>query len=153
MNKEFEEENLKKKIIEKDKAKLKYKQKIELIKQHYGVEFDVYYFKNENIDKIKFTNLEYKTTAKNISLVYDNKVGKFNYIFYDYDNEQAMRNYDEKKIINGLNREKKLKLVVAEVKRLNEEYQKELTEIDEKYSNNSIQNTNELELRKKVENS
>lgn len=153
MNKEFEEENLKKKIIEKDKVKLKYKQKIELIKQHYGVEFDVYYFQNENIDKIKFTNLEYKTTAKNISLVYDNKVGKFNYIFYDYDNEQAMRNYDEKKIINGLNREKKLKLVVAEVKRLNEEYQKELTEIDEKYSNNSIQNTNELELRKKVENS
>ena len=35
-----------------------------------------------------------------------------------------MRNYDEKKIINGLNREKKLKLVVAEVRRLNEEYQK-----------------------------
>lgn len=64
-----------------------------------------------------------------------------------------MRNYDEKKIINGLNREKKLKLVVAEVRRLNEEYQKELTEIDEKYSNNSIQNTDELELRKKVENS
>jgi len=29
MNKELEEENLKKKIIEKDKAKLKYKQKLE----------------------------------------------------------------------------------------------------------------------------
>ena len=35
----------------------------------------------------------------------------------------------------------------------NEKYQKELTAIDEKYSNNSIQNTDELELRKKVENS
>ena len=153
MNQELEEQNLKQKIIEKDKAKLKYKQKLELVKQHYGVEFDVYYFKNDNIDKIKFTNLEYKTTAKNISLVYDNKIGKFNYIFYDYDSEQALRNYDEKKIINGLNREKKLKLVVAEVKRLNEEYQKELNEIDNKYRDNIQNIEEELEYRKKVENS
>jgi len=153
MNKELEEENLKKKIIEKDKAKLKYKQKLELVKQHYGVEFDVYYFKNENIDKIKFSNLEFKTSAKNVSLVYDNKIGKFNYIFYDYDSEQAIRNYDEKKIINGLNREKKLKLVIAEVKRLNEEYKKELLEIEEKYKENTEEIGDELEYRKKEENS
>lgn len=153
MNKEIEEENLKKKIIEKEKAKLKYKQKLELVKQHYGVEFDVYYFKNENIDKIKFSNLEFKTSAKNVSLVYDNKIGKFNYIFYDYDSEQAIRNYDEKKIINGLNREKKLKLVIAEVKRLNEEYKKELLEIEEKYKKNTEEIGDELEYRKKEENS
>ena len=153
MNKDIEEENLKKKIIEKDKAKLKYKQKLELIKQHYGVEFDVYYFKNENIDKIKFSNLEFKTSAKNITMVYDNKIGKFNYIFYDYDNEQSIKNYDEKKIISALNREKKLKLVVAEVKRLNEEYQKELQEIDEKFNEKSEEITTELEYRKKDENS
>ena len=153
MNKDLEEENLKKKIIEKDKAKLKYKQKLELIKQHYGVEFDVYYFKNENIDKIKFSNLEFKTSAKNITMVYDNKIGKFNYIFYDYDNEQSIKNYDEKKIISALNREKKLKLVVAEVKRLNEEYQKELQEIDEKFNEKSEEITTELEYRKKDENS
>ena len=152
MNKEIEEENLKKKIIEKDKAKLKYKQKLELNKQHYGVEFDVYYFDNENIDKIKFSNLEFKTSAKNVSLVYDNKIGKFNYIFYDYDSEQAIRNYDEKKIINGLNREKKLKLVIAEVKRLNEEYKKELLEIEEKYKENNQEIGDELEYRKKEEN-
>lgn len=152
MNKYLEEENLKKKIIEKDKAKLKYKQKLELIKQHYGVEFDVYYFKNENIDKIKFSNLEFKTSAKNITMVYDNKIGKFNYIFYDYDNEQSIKNYDEKKIISALNREKKLKLVVAEVKRLNEEYQKELQEIDEKFNEKSEEITTELEYRKKDEN-
>lgn len=153
MNKELDEENLKKKIIEKDKAKLNYKQKLELIKQHYGVEFDVYYFNNENIDKIKFSNLEFKTSAKNVSLVYDNKIGKFNYIFYDYDSEQAIRNYDEKKIINGLNREKKLKLVIAEVKRLNEEYKKELLEIEEKYKENIGEIGDELEYRKKEENS
>ena len=150
MNKNLEEENLKKKIIEKDKAKLKYKQKLELIKQHYGVEFDVYYFKNENIDKIKFSNLEFKTSAKNITMVYDNKIGKFNYIFYDYDNEQSIKNYDEKRIISALNREKKLKLVVAEVKRLHEEYQKELLEIDEKFNEKSEEIVTELEYRKKT---
>lgn len=149
MNKEINEEIIKKKIIEKDKAKLKYKQKLELIKQHYGVEFDIYYFDNSNIEKIKFSNLDFKNTAKNISLIYDNKIGKFNYVFYDYDSEQSIRNYDEKKIINGLNREKKLKLVIAEVKRLNEEYQKELLEIDE--STEEI--CNELEYRKNEENS
>lgn len=150
---EISKELVKEKIIEKDKAKLKYKQKLELVKQHYGVEFDVYYFENESIDKIKFTNLEFKNAAKNITLVYDNKIGKFNYIFYDYDSEQTIRNYDEKKVINGLNREKKLKLVVAEVKRLNEEYQKELNEIDNKYRDNIQNIEEELEYRKKVENS
>ena len=150
MNKDLEEENLKKKIIEKDKAKLKYKQKLELIKQHYGVEFDVYYFKNENIDKIKFSNLEFKTSAKNITMVYDNTIENFNYIFYDYDNEQSIKNYDEKKIISALNREKKLKLVVAEVKRLHEEYQKELLEIDEKFNEKSEEIVTELEYRKKT---
>lgn len=149
MNKEMNEEIIKKKIIEMDKAKLKYKQKLELVKQHYGVEFDIYYFDNSNIEKIKFSNLDFKNTAKNISLIYDNKIGKFNYVFYDYDSEQSIRNYDEKKIINGLNREKKLKLVIAEIKRLNEEYQKELFEIDE--STEEI--GNELEYRKNEENS
>lgn len=149
MNKEMNEDILKKKIIEKDKAKLKYKQKLELVKQHYGVEFDIYYFDNSNIEKIKFSNLEFKTTAKNISLIYDNKIGKFNYIFYDYDNEQSIKNYDGKKIINGLNREKKLKLVIAEIKRINEEYQKELIEIDE--STEEIESV--LEYIKKEENS
>lgn len=148
MNKEMNEEIIKKKIIEMDKAKLKYKQKLELVKQHYGVEFDIYYFDNSNIEKIKFSNLDFKNTAKNISLIYDNKIGKFNYVFYDYDSEQSIRNYDEKKIINGLNREKKLKLVIAEIKRLNEEYQKELFEIDE--STEEI--GNELEYRKNEEN-
>ena len=149
MNKEMNEEIIKKKIIEKDKAKLKYKQKLELVKQHYGVEFDIYYFDNSKLEKIKFSNLDFKNTAKNISLIYDNKIGKFNYVFYDYDSEQSIRNYDEKKIINGLNREKKLKLVIAEIKRLNEEYQKELFEIDE--STEKI--GNELEYRKNEENS
>lgn len=153
MNVDNDKELIKKKIIEKDKAKLKYKQKLELVKQHYGVDFNITYFENNNIDKVKFYNLEFKSSAKNISLVYDNKIGKFNYIFYDYDNEQSLKNYDAKKLMNSLNREKKLKLVIAEIKRLNEEYKAELNKIEEKYKEDDIKETKELDYKKKRENS
>lgn len=153
MNVDNDKELIKKKIIEKDKAKLKYKQKLELVKQHYGVDFNITYFENNNIDKVKFSNLEFKSSAKNISLVYDNKIGKFNYIFYDYDNEQSLKNYDAKKLMNSLNREKKLKLVIAEIKRLNEEYKAELNKIEEKYKEDDIKEIKELDYKKKRENS
>lgn len=153
MNVDNDKELIKKKIIEKDKAKLKYKQKLELVKQHYGVDFNITYFENNNIDKVKFYNLELKSSAKNISLIYDNKIGKFNYIFYDYDNEQSLKNYDAKKLMNSLNREKKLKLVIAEIKRLNEEYKAELNKIEEKYKENDIKEIKELDYKKKRENS
>ena len=153
MNVDNDKELIKKNIIEKDKAKLKYKQKLELLKQHYGVDFDITYFENNNIDKVKFYNLEFKSSAKNISLIYDNKIGKFNYIFYDYDNEQSLKNYDAKKLMNSLNREKKLKLVIAEIKRLNEEYKAELNKIEEKYKEDDIKEIKELDYKKKRENS
>ncbi len=153
MNVDNDKELIKKKIIEKDKAKLKYKQKLELVKQHYGVDFNITYFENNNIDKVKFYNLELKSSAKNISLIYDNKIGKFNYIFYDYDNEQSLKNYDAKKLMNSLNREKKLKLVIAEIKRLNEEYKAELNKIEEKYKEDDIKEIKELDYKKKRENS
>lgn len=153
MNVDNDKQLIKKKIIEKDKAKLKYKQKLELVKQHYGVDFNITYFENNNIDKVKFYNLELKSSAKNISLIYDNKIGKFNYIFYDYDNEQSLKNYDAKKLMNSLNREKKLKLVIAEIKRLNEEYKAELNKIEEKYKEDDIKEIKELDYKKKRENS
>lgn len=153
MNVDNDKELIKKEIIEKDKAKLKYKQKLELVKQHYGVDFNITYFENNNIDKVKFYNLEFKSSAKNISLVYDNKIGKFNYIFYDYDSEQSLKNYDAKKLMNSLNREKKLKLVIAEIKRLNEEYKAELNKIEEKYKEDDIKEIKELDYKKKRENS
>lgn len=153
MNVDNDKELIKKKIIEKDKAKLKYKQKLELVNQHYGVYFNITYFENNNIDKVKFYNLELKSSAKNISLIYDNKIGKFNYIFYDYDNEQSLKNYDAKKLMNSLNREKKLKLVIAEIKRLNEEYKAELNKIEEKYKEDDIKEIKELDYKKKRENS
>ncbi len=46
----------------------------------------------------------------------------------------------------------KLELVIVKIKRLNEEYQKELIEIDDKYRENSEEISNELEYRKKENN-
>ena len=45
------EELIKKKIADKDKAKLKYKQKLNSIKQHYGIEFDVEHLKNNEVER------------------------------------------------------------------------------------------------------
>ena len=45
-----------------------------------------------------------------------------------------------------------MELVIAKIKRLNEEYQKELIEINDKYRENSEEISNELEYRKKEEN-
>lgn len=155
MNDENKKELIKEKIKEQDKAKLKYKQKIELVKQHYGIEFDVEHFKDENIETIKFVNLEYKNVLRNIVVIYDNSLQKFNYVSYDYDNESTLKNLNNKKILTGVSKENKLKLVVGEMRRLNEEYQTELKIINDKYSsmlNNNIESENELQLKKKDEN-
>ena len=155
MNDENKKELIKEKIKEQDKAKLKYKQKIELVKQHYGIEFDVEHFKDENIETIKFVNLEYKNVLRNIVVIYDNSLQKFNYVSYDYDNESTLKNLNNKKILTGVSKEDKLKLVVGEMRRLNEEYQNELKIINDKYSsmlNNNIKSENELQLKKKDEN-
>ena len=55
--------------------------------------------------------------------------------------------------MNSLNREKKLKLVIAEIKRLNEEYKAELNKIEEKYKEDDIKEIKELDYKKKRENS
>lgn len=156
MNNEEKKELIKKKINEKDEAKKKYREKLELIKQHYGVDFIVDYYRDENINKIKFVNLEYKTIAKNISIVYDNKIGKFNYLTYDYTSNSSFKNMTDKKLITALNREKKLKLIIAEITRLNKEYQLELENIDRKYKElerNKEEIGEELIIKKKLESS
>lgn len=148
----MEQELVKKKIKEKDKARKKYLEKLELLKQKYGVRFIVNEFNNNNIDNIKFYNMRYKKGIKNVSLIYDAKINKFNYISYDYDIEKDMKGITNHQIIMDLNKEKKLKLIIEEIKKANNEYQLELASIDEKYSkieNEESENIKELDLTKK----
>lgn len=142
-------EKTKEKISEKDKLKNKYNLKLDSIKQHYGVEFTIDYFKDNNINKIRFYNLEYKGTIKNISMVYDNKNRNIDFICYDYSKESDANKINDRTMINSINRDKKIKLVIAEVERLNNEYRLELDKIDKKYSEENIK---ELEIQKNTKN-
>jgi hypothetical protein len=47
------EELIKKKIADKDKANLRYKEKLNSIKQHYGVEFYVEHLNNNDIENLQ----------------------------------------------------------------------------------------------------
>lgn len=78
------EELTKKIIAEKDKITLRYKQKLNDIKQHYGVEFDVEHLKDSSIKNITFVNLKYKNTFSNLSVVYNGETRNFEYMNYEF---------------------------------------------------------------------
>lgn len=143
-----EKDNEKKhvKITEEELKKI-YKSKLELIKQRYGIEFHIEYFDDNTINKIKFTNLNYNNISKNISLIYDNKIKRINYIFYDFDNSSE-KNISGRKLIIELNKEKKLKLAINEILKLNQEYIIELKKANKK----KLDNSEELELKKTLKN-
>lgn len=122
-------------IAEKDKITLRYKQKLNNIKQHYGVEFDVEHSKNNEVKNITFVNLKYKNLFTNVTVIYNGSSGKFDYVDYDLLETRAFKNLNHKRLIPNLDKEYKLKLVVAEVDRLNSEYTRELNEIDETLKN------------------
>lgn len=141
---DMNQENLKNKLEEKDEKKEKYNQELNDIKNHYQVEFVVYYSKNNNVERIKFLNLSYKKKIENITLIYDNRIGKFNFLSYKLEQNFMTKNLIDKTIISTINKEKKLNLVIAEVLRLSKEYKQELEKIDRKYKKRID--------RKKVEN-
>ena len=130
---DMNQENLKNKLEEKDKKKEKYNQELNDIKNHYQVEFDVYYSKNNNVERIKFLNLTYKKKIENITLIYDNRIVKFNFLSYKIEQNFTTKNLIDKTIISTINKEKRLNLVIAEVLRLSKEYKQELEKIDRKY--------------------
>ena len=145
------EKNLKEKISEKDKAKLNYKQKLELVKQHYGVEFDVTSLKDGSINDVKFMNLKYKNEFNNLTIVYNNVLKKFDYLFCEYIDVKTVKNLNHKKVIPILNKEYKLKLIIAEINRANEEYRKKINEIESKYQATIDNNEKVLQIKKNDE--
>ena len=70
------EELIKKKIADKDTAKLKYKQKLNSIKQHYGIEFDVEHLKNNEVENIRFVNLKYKMGYNDLIGLYNETISE-----------------------------------------------------------------------------
>lgn len=113
-----EKENNKKSIkIIKEELNKNYKSQLERIKQKYEVEFHIEYFDGVKINKIKFNNLNHNS----VSLIYDNKVKRINYIFYDCDTS-SKNDISSIKKYGELNKDKKLKLIINEILKLNREY-------------------------------
>lgn len=127
------QENLKNKLSEKDEKKRIFNEELEKIKEHYKVNFKIEFFKNNDIDKVIFLDLSYKKKAEEITLIYNNRIGKFNFISYKMDQNYTNKSLIDKVIISTLNKEKRLNLVIAELLRLVKEYKLELEKIDKKY--------------------
>ncbi len=149
------QELIKRKIADKDKIKLEYKQKLNLIKQHYGVEFDVEHFDNNEIENIKFINLNYKNGYDNVCVNYNPNSKKISYIDYDFTDTRLVKNLKHKKFADDLERKYKLNLMVAEINRANNEYVEKTNEIDKYYdeiANNLNDNSKQLEINKNNKN-
>ena len=142
------EELIKKKIADKDKIKLKYKQRLNLIKQHYGVEFDVEHLNNNEVENIRFINLKYKTGFNNVCVNYNPSNKKVNYVDYEFADTRIVKNTKHKKLVSDLEKDYKLNLVVGEIERANNEYIRELNEIDNYYLEMETKNINNIVLDK-----
>lgn len=138
-------EKLREKIKEQDKLKLEFKQKLNSIKQKYGIEFDIYLLNTNDIDKIKFYNLKYKNKARDVSLIYYNEHNYYGAYIYTVNKKSSRieENYITKK--NYFNKEYKLELVINEIKQANEIYKIKLNGLEEFYKESS----NNLQLEKK----
>lgn len=124
------EEITKEIIEEKDKLKLLYKQKLNDIMRHYGVELDIKHLSTEKISVIKFINLKFQNGINNLSVSYDNISMKYCFISYDFDNDKDLKLINYKKMISNLEKRYKLQLVVDECNRANNEYLKNLEDIN-----------------------
>lgn len=146
---------IKKKIAEKNKAKKNYLEKLELLKQSYGVEFKIDNLKNNEVSKIKFYNIDYKKNIRDVTIIYDNKYSVFNTLIYTCDEKDYSNRLNNREIIKEITKAKKLKLLVDEIMRLNNEYRQELEKVDYKYSEINMildDNTKELKISKNSKN-
>lgn len=140
------------KVSEKNKVYKKYLEKLELLKQVYGIEFKIENLNDNHINKIKFYNIDYQKSIKNVSLIYDNGNNDFNFVSYDYDKEKDVINLTDQKLIDDLTKKYKLKILIKEIVKNNIEFINELEKIDCKYNNldsKSNENGRELEITKK----
>lgn len=141
------EKNIKEKIKKQDKLKLDFKRKLEDIKVKYGIEFDITLLNNNNIDQIKFYNLEYKNKARDMSVIYYNESNYYGAYVYTVNKESTMK--DESYIVkrNYLNKKYKLDLAINEIRQANEMYRNKLLELEQSYKEIS---SNNLEIEKEL---
>lgn len=131
------------KVIEKEEAYNKLKNKITEIKQKYGLEFDPSILENNSLYTIKFYNLEYKKSAKNLTVVYYNEYNRYGALLYDVVPGHTMKNHKFETIISELQKKYKLFKIINEVKDAVYTYKEEMINIENKY-NDSISFENDI---------
>ena len=145
-------ESLNNKIAEKDKIEKRYLEKLELIKQAYGINFTIESFNDKTINKIKFYNLKEHDSKKNMYTIYDRVTNNFNYISFDNDEDIDIKDITNNNFINSVIKENKLNLAMNEILKVNNDYILELKNIAknyEKITDKTSENTKELEISKK----
>lgn len=98
-----------------------YKKKFDMLGEHYGVNFEIDYEKDNKILDIKFLNLSYNS-LKNVLIIYDNKYEIFNYIQFEYEDDDVIKYISSKKNIREIVNANKLNYLVAEIKKLNKNF-------------------------------
>lgn len=124
---------------EKEKIKQKYTEKIKDIKEHYGIDFDIQYLKDDNIDNISFMNLKYKNGFENLLIIYEYSLGKIVYMKYNFTDTRVIRNINRRRMLTLLIKENKINFVIAEIKRAFDDFKQEVLELN-LYIENSDKN-------------
>lgn len=148
MEYELKQDEIKKMIAEKDEALKKFKIKLASIQQEYGIDFDYKLLKSNTLDTIKFYDLTYKDSIKELSLTYYNDKNYYGIMEYKITDTDDLIENKTKDIYNYLQKNYKLDLIVNEVRNATFMYQNELKNIDEKYSSLDEDLQKELLIRK-----
>ena len=92
--------------------------------------------------------MKYKTGFNNVCVNYNSSNKKVSYVDYEFADTRIVKNTKHKKLVSDLEKDYKLNLVVGEIERANNEYIRELNEIDNYYLEMETKNINNIVLDK-----
>ena len=112
---------IKEKMMEQQKFRADYQQKIIEIKNEYGVDFNINYLDSGLIKDIIFMVSTYKNKIDNIQIHYDNDMNLIS-MNYQYSDNRSIKNLNPKKVIKEIEKEYDLKSVFLKINDYTNEY-------------------------------
>ena len=112
---------IKEKMMEQQKFRADYQQKIIEIKNEYGVDFNINYLDSGLIKDIIFNVSTYKNKIDNIQIHYDNDMNLIS-MNYQYSDNRIVKNLNPKRVIREIEKEYDLKSVFLKINDYTSEY-------------------------------
>ena len=112
---------IKEKMVEQQKFRADYQQKIIEIKNEYGVDFNINYLDSGLIKDIIFNVSTYKNKIDNIQIHYDNDMNLIS-MNYQYSDNRIVKNLNPKRVIREIEKEYDLKSVFLKINDYTSEY-------------------------------